>query len=176
MVTEIAQTLKLNEVQKSNLQLILTECSHYELTPKQKAYVIATAWHECKLIPCEEIGKGKGKPYGKKIKYNKTSYTIPDKIYFGRGFVQLTWYELYERFGKILNIDLLNNPELAMIPKISAEILVLGMRKGLFTGAKLSTFINDSRTDYIGARRIINGQDKNVLIASYASSIENFIV
>ncbi len=167
----IAQKLKLNEVQKSNLQLILTECESYSLSKEQTAYVIATSWHECKLIPCEEIGKGKGKPYGKKIKYNRSTYTTPDKIYFGRGFVQLTWYELYERFGKLLNIDLLNNPELAMQPLISAEILVLGMCKGMFTGAKLSTFINDSRTDFIGARRIINGKDKAELIASYAKSI-----
>ena len=167
----IAQKLKLNEVQKSNLQLILTECESYSLREEQTAYVIATAWHECKLIPCEEIGKGKGKPYGKKIKYNRSTYTTPDKIYFGRGFVQLTWFELYDKFGKLLNIDLLNNPELALEPKISAEILVLGMYKGLFTGAKLSTFINEKTVDFIGARRIINSKDKAELIASYAKSI-----
>lgn len=171
MINDIAQYLKLNEVQRQNLQLIITQCEEYLLTENQTAYVIATAWHESKLIPCEEIGKGKNKPYGKKIKYSGQPYTTPDKLYYGRGFVQVTHYENYEKFGKLLSLDLLNKPELALEPKISAEILVLGMYKGLFTGAKLSTFINEKTVDFIGARRIINGKDCNVLISGYANGV-----
>jgi hypothetical protein len=95
-------------------------------------------------------------------------YTYPDKIYYGRGFVQLTWYENYEKFGNLLSIPLLENPELALNVDISAKILVLGMRKGLFTGKKLDDYFNSEVTDWINARRIVNKLDKAEKIAEYA--------
>jgi len=167
-LVEIKKQFNLNDIQLSNVELIVNECNKYGISIQQIAYVLATAYHECKLIPCDEIGKGKGKPYGKKIKYNRTTYSMPDKLYFGRGFVQLTWYELYERFGKLLGVDLLNSPELALQPLIATEILVLGMYRGLFTGAKLDRYINANKTDYLSARKIINGTDKSELIKGYA--------
>jgi hypothetical protein len=46
------------------------------------------------------------------------------------------------------------------------------MRRGLFTGVKLATFINAEKCDYVNARKIINGLDKAELIAGYAEKIE----
>lgn len=124
------------------------------------------------MQPIEEYGKGKGRPYGKKIKFNRTPYAYPDKIYYGRGDVQLTWYENYELMGKLLNIPLLEQPELALNPEISARIIIEGMtrgksNKGDFTGVSLETYFNASKTDPVNARRIINGLDKAELIAGY---------
>jgi putative chitinase len=47
-----------------------------------------------------------------------------------------------------------------------------GMRNGSFTGKKLSDYINQNKCDYSNARRIINGVDRQALIAGYANNIE----
>jgi predicted chitinase len=138
------------------------------------AYILATAYHETARTfeAIEEFGKGKGKAYGQKIKQNRRKYTTPDKLYYGRGLVQLTWYENYDRFGKFLGIDLLNNPELCLNLDVSVKILVEGMERGMFTGVGLGRYFNDQRCDYVNARKIVNGLDRAELIASYA---EKFI-
>jgi hypothetical protein len=124
------------------------------------------------MQPIEEWGKGRGKSYGRKIKQNGQIYTWPDQIYYGRGDVQLTWYENYEQMGKIMGIPLLEKPDLALDPDISAQILVEGMilgksRRGDFTGYSLENFFNPQRDDPFGARRIINGLDSAHTIAGY---------
>lgn len=130
---------------------------------RQLAYMFATIYHETAktMMPIEEYGKGKGYKYG-----------VPDPItgqtYYGRGFVQLTWKKNYENMGKLVGADLVNHPQLALDLNIATMILFEGMTKGLFTGRKLSDYINDSGADYVNARRIINGTDKATLIAGYA--------
>src|SRR3546814_1469748 len=52
------------------------------------AYGLATAWHEARFEPVEEIGKGRGKAYGKPGKYGQSQH--------GRGLVQVTWDSNYE--------------------------------------------------------------------------------
>lgn len=139
-----------------------------------KAYMLATSYHETArtMQPVEEWGKGRGKKYGKKIKHSGEAYTWPDKIYYGRGDVQLTWYENYEKMGKLLVIPLLENPDLALDPDISARIMIEGMTTSLslegdFTGLSLENFFNSYTDEPVNARRIINGLDKSKLIADY---------
>jgi hypothetical protein len=43
---------------------------------------------------------------------------------------------------------------------------------GLFTGLRLSRFLNNKETDYYNARKVVNGVDKAELIASYAKEYE----
>jgi putative chitinase len=138
------------------------------------AYMLATVYHETAktMQPIEEYGKGKGYKYGKKIKRSGIAYTLPDKLYYGRGYVQLTWYENYETMGRLLGIDLLNHPEMALHPGIAADIMFEGMTKGNshfgdFTGKSLENYFNDKKEDWVNARRIINGTDKADLIAGF---------
>ena len=138
------------------------------------AYMFATILHETAgtMLPINEYGKGKGRPYGRKLKRNGVSYTIPNKIYYGRGYVQLTWYENYELMGRLLNVDLLNNPELALEQDVAVRILFEGMLKGSssfgdFTGRCLEQYFNTTTDDPKNARRIINGLDKAALIKGY---------
>lgn len=138
------------------------------------AYMLATCFHETAktMQPIEEYGKGKGYRYGKKIKRSGIPYTSPDFLYYGRGYVQLTWYENYETMGRLLGINLLENPELALHPNIAAQIMFEGMTKGNshfgdFTGKSLENYFNDTKEDWVNARRIINGTDKAELIAGY---------
>lgn len=127
------------------------------------AYALATAWHETAFTmrPIEEYGKGKGRKYGK-----------PDpktgKTYYGRGYVQLTWAYNYSHAGQKLGLDLLNKPELALEADTAAKIMFWGMYEGWFTGKKFSDYFDGEKTDWINARRIINGTDKARAIAGYA--------
>jgi hypothetical protein len=63
---------------------------------------------------------------------------------------------------------LVNNPDLAMDGNVALFILVHGFKTGAFTGRKITDYINDSKMDYVGARRCINGTDKAREIAELA--------
>lgn len=126
------------------------------------AYILATVYHEtaATIQPIEEYGKGKNKPYG-----------IPDprtgKAYYGRGYVQITWYDNYKKFEDMLSIPLLAQPELACKPDVACDILFAGMLNGMFTGKKLSHYFSGNKCDPYNARRIINGTDCADKIATY---------
>jgi hypothetical protein len=53
-------------------------------------------------------------------------------------------------------------------PKLAAYIAIDGMEKGIFTTVRLDQYVNDKKTDFINARRVINGLDRANLIAGYA--------
>lgn len=92
------------------------------------------------------------------------------KSWFGRGVIQLTHKENYQKLGKRIGVDLVGNPSLALDVDISAEIAIVGMLEGLFTGRKLTEFFNLKKDDPIGARTVVNGTDKAKLIAGYYKS------
>ncbi len=87
----------------------------------------------------------------------------------GRGYVQITGRKNYSKFG------LQNEPEEALNPDIAFHIMTVGMFQGIFTGKKLSDYINSKSCDYKGARRIINGQDRASEIAGYAKTFERIL-
>lgn len=167
---------KLTEKQVQNIDKILNVLSKQSsLTIPEKAYMLATIYRECGsgMAPIPEYGKGAGKKYGKKIKMSGQAYTYPDKIFYGRGYVQLTWFENYEKASKKIGVDVLNYPEKVLEPEIAAIILVDGMSEGWFTGKKLSDYFSNGKKDYLNARRIINGMDHAQEIANNAVKFEN---
>jgi putative chitinase len=133
------------------------------------AYMLATAHHETDrtMRPIEEYGKGAGRRYGQNLKLDGTRFTDTTERFFGRGLVQLTWYENYHKAGKKLGQDFIQNPALVLQPDNATEIMFHGMNEGWFTGKKLSLYFNPTTEDWINARRIINGLDKANLIAGY---------
>lgn len=137
------------------------------------AYMLATVKHECdeSWQPVEERGKGRGRPYGEAHLIQEGD-GVRKCVYYGRGYVQLTWSTNYARIGKQLGIPLLVHPEMALQPEIAYEIMSRGMREGLFTGMRLSDYISAQRCDYLNARRIINGLDRAGEIAAYARKFE----
>mgnify|MGYP000856621469 CR=1 FL=1 len=175
---EINQSLflgRMNNRQRNGILHKLKAFDKFKVTDDRwRAYMLATSYHETAktMQPIEERGKGIGKPYGRKVKYNGLPYTWPDKMYYGRGDVQLTWFDNYMQMGDILGLPLLKQPELALDPDISAHILVEGMilgksSRGDFTGYSLENFFNNHRDDPLGARRIVNGLDQAPIIAGY---------
>lgn len=148
---------------------------------RQLAYILATAYHETgkSMQPVREaFGKSDADSI-RKLEAAWAAGKLPNVTtpywrngFFGRGYVQLTHQPNYARMGKRLGINLAGNPGLALKPEIAAQILVIGMIEGLFTGKKLADYISGNRCDYVGARRIINGTDRAALIAGYASRFE----
>ena len=140
----------------------------------EAAYMLATAYHETAhtMQPIEEYGKGRGRDYGKRLKMSRKPYSDTLPIYYGRGYVQLTWYENYDKAGRLLKLDLLRQPELALQADVAAKIMREGMFEGWFTGKKLGEYVGLRTADYVSARRIINGMDKAQFIAGYAVVFE----
>ncbi|MDI6026703.1 hypothetical protein QBK99_10925 [Corticibacterium sp. UT-5YL-CI-8] len=157
----------LSQGQVSGTEAILDEAQARGVPLRHLAYILATAYHETAhtMQPIAEYGKGKGRKYG-----------IPagpdNQVYYGRGYVQLTWLANYAKAGKKLGVDFVRYPERAMDPRLAAQIMFLGMAEGWFTGKKLSDYIDGDKADYANARRIINGTDKKDLIAGYAKAFE----
>ena len=140
----------------------------------EAAYMLATAYHETAhtMQPIEEYGKGRRYDYGKRLKMSRKPYSDTLPLYYGRGYVQLTWYENYDKAGRLLKLDLLRQPELALQADVAAKIMREGMFDGWFTGKKLGEYIGLRTADYVSARRIINGMDKAQFIAGYAVVFE----
>lgn len=84
------------------------------------------------------------------------------------GYVQITWLVNYRKYSKKLGIDMVKNPKLAMEPNNALFILVDGFKNGEFTGKTLGFYINSKKTDFLNARRCINGIDKREHIAKLA--------
>lgn len=139
------------------------------------AYMFATVKHECADTwePIEEFGKGKGHPYGKPVTVTGSDGRTYNNVYYGRGYVQLTWDFNYRKMSTELGMGdaLLIHPEQVLEPDIAYKVMSYGMRNGSFTGKKLSTYINDTGTDYRSARKIINALDKADLIKGYAEKL-----
>ena len=146
------------------------------------AYALATVKHETAhtMQPIAERGtdayfKKMYDPLGSRPALaRRNGNTVPGdgRRYRGRGYVQITWRSNYRRVGQKIGVDLESSPDLALVPEHAVRILMRGMAEGWFTGKKLADYINDSRADYVGARRIINGTDKAEEIAALALRFE----
>jgi hypothetical protein len=140
------------------------------------AYMLATVKHECADTwqPIEEYGKGRGREYGKPVVVEDGQGNSISNVYYGRGYVQLTWKDNYQKIGQALGLgdELMISPEQVLKPDIAYRVMSHGMRHGTFTGASLARYIDASHCDYRNARRIINGLDRCDTIADYARSLQ----
>lgn len=140
------------------------------LLNNQIAYILATAYHETAFdfIPKREFGSSEYfiRKYWNNLKVRKwlgNDSAAEAVKYCGRGLVQITGEVNYERFG------IADNPEKALETETAVKILVDGMVKGVFTGRRLNHYLTRDKTDFISARKIINGTDKAHNISVYAN-------
>lgn len=84
----------------------------------------------------------------------------------GRGVVQLTGRGNYQFATNRLAIDLVGNPDSALIPMVSAQILVIGMSGGWFTGYKTGDFFKTQIKPEM-ARQVVNPDNNGALIEGY---------
>lgn len=144
----------------------------------QWAYFFATVFHETKatFLPVKEayyLQERYGWTDEKFDAWAKKNFRYYP--YYGRGYVQTTWLKNYERSSKLIGVDFVKNPHLMMIPHYSFKVSLDGFIKGWFTTRKISDYVNKNETDYVNARRVINGIDDAQLIASYARIFENIL-
>ncbi|NEO59228.1 MAG: hypothetical protein F6J98_02010 [Moorea sp. SIO4G2] len=139
----------------------------------QIAYILATAEHES-LMGRIMVEKG-SKNYFKKYDQGSLKKVLGNKKrgdgyrYRGRGYIQITGRLNYSKWARKLNAPLVSKPHLAAQPKYALPILIEGMKQGSFVpGHDLNRHINSNKTDFNGARRIVNGRDKARKIAGHA--------
>ncbi len=174
---------RLTQPQVDGINDIMSAINKYKIAnPCYVAYIFATAWHETAetMQPIEEIGKGRTRRYGRWVKNSKgEEYCYDDDkcylkkdyphLYYGRGYVQLTWLTNYFKASKELQIDFVMSPENALKSEHASKILVMGMLQGWFTSLALDDCIYGGKfNQFMKARKIINGNNKKRLIANHA--------
>lgn len=165
---------------------ILDACRTAGLLRNQTAYVLATSFHESAhtMKPVREtlattddeaIRRLEKAWAAGKLPWVKTPYWRKDaegKTWLGRGYPQVTHKANYERIGARLGIDLTTDPNVMLRPEVAIPTMIVGMTEGLFTGKRLSDYITLQKSDFVDARRIINGTDRATLIAGYARAYD----
>ena len=147
------------------------------------AYMLATVKHECANTWAPIFERGSVSYFEKYDADTPLGHRLGNTVdgdgflFRGRGYVQITGRANYDRVGRAIGVgdSLVKNPDLALDPKTAYMIMSVGMRRGLFTGKKLSDYINENGCDYVNARRIINGLDRAQDIAGYAGTIEGVL-
>ncbi|AGR48034.1 chitinase [Sinorhizobium phage phiM7] len=164
-----------------------------KLDARWLAYALATAFHETggRMVPIMEnlnySAKGLRATFPKYFnladaaKYERKPQAIANRAYGnrmgngpeasgdgwkyrGRGLVQITGKDNYTKYG------IADNPDRALEPDVAVMIMFDGMTAGKFTGKKLSDYFDADTTDWVGARKIINGLDKAEKIAGEAKA------
>lgn len=96
--------------------------------------------------------------------------------YFGRGYVQLTWWSNYASTGAAIGrgLTLLYDPELAKQPEIAYQVMAHGMLTGdgFANGRRFAQYFAGATTNYVGARAMVNGSDHAAEIAAMAEKFE----
>lgn len=170
----------MTQSQVDGMTMLLNRAEDEGTDDRHLAYILATTFHETAqtMQAIAEYGKGKGKPYG-----------VPagpyGQVYYGRGFVQLTWLENYQKMQKALGDrwegrDIVKVADKALDTDIATDIIFYGMYTGAFTGVGLPKYMtitnpDSDTTDFYNARKIVNGLDQASLIQGYAVKFANAI-
>ena len=155
---------------ETHLELLLRVSNRERLSGTQTSYVLATAHHESRLGLWMDDHRSGWDYEGRTALGN--IHDGDGRLFRARGYGRLVGRAAYERLGLELDLPLIEQPELAAEPGVAAEILVLGMKHGHFTGRALAEYVNESRVDYVRARRVMPSAEKPVQIAATARQFE----
>ena len=160
-----------DQVDGCNTLLAATDGPHITF----RAYLLATTFHETAqtMQPITERGGrryfDKYEPWGRLGPRLGNTEPGDGWRYRGRGYVQITGRRNYALASRVLGVDLIGNPDLALEASIAAKIFVRGCCDGWFTGKALNDYLPG---DYVNARRVVNGTDRARKIAGYAETFE----
>lgn len=155
------------------------------------AYYLATTYHETEFTfrAVIESDKGKGREYAKAIKvkdvygYRGKKDVVYDNVFYGRGYVQITWAESYKYISNKIGLrkdELYINPDKTLETATAYKALTYWMQNNIPTvkgaGRKIQEHItSQGKPNYIAARKIVNGTDKAERVANYAIVLEALI-
>lgn len=141
-------------------------------TPLRIAHFFAQAAHETAgFRTLEEYASGAAYEGRKDLgNINKGD----GKRHKGRGIFQLTGRANYDKFGKILGVDLISNPDLAKNPEIS-------VRTALSYWKSRNINLNADKDDIVGATKKINGgknglQDRKNYLRKAKEIYDNLLI
>lgn len=165
-------SLTQSAVDNMNIVLDYWQANHRSKPRAQLAYILATMRHEvgAAMKPVRERFASSDAQARRALAgaaYGGSAGPFGN-AYYGRGYVQLTWIKNYQKQGRKLGLNLVQNPDLVLQPGVAVKVLVEGMLDGDFTGKSLDDYITGSRQDFVNARRIVNKLDRAELIAGYA--------
>jgi hypothetical protein len=180
----------ISQAQTNGIEAILNEAEARNTPMRHLAYMLATTYHETArtMQPVRETLASSDAVAIKrlekawadgKLPWVKKPYWRKDqdgKSWLGRGLVQITHKDNYITLGEAVRVDLVADPDAAMSMPVAIKIMFEGMNKGLFTGKNLSQYLDGPLADYVGARRIINGTDKDKMIAGYANEFASALI
>ncbi len=153
---------------EQNVDMLVRTALEYGITDRRQiAYILATAQHETGDFRTSREDDGRNQAI-------RNGYRGGEE-YYGRGYVQTTHVDRYAAMDSTLGLNgrLNANPDLAATdPRLSAQMTVVGMARGIYTGVGIDQYINGNRTDYTAARAVVNGNDRADLIAGYARNWE----
>lgn len=164
---------RLSKGQVDGMTKIVEYAERWGYSPLWTAYILSTAHHESAhwMQPIREGARRYGPDYSDASAKRavasihskgiiRTNYALPagphGQSYYGRGLIQITWYDNYLKFERTLGKPLTANPDLALEWDIALDILFLGMRDGMFRAGRSLDMIQ-SPADYKAARDIVNG-------------------
>lgn len=151
------------DLDKGHTRLLIEYGTRYGYLRNQLAYLLATS--EWETAHTQE-------PVREAFWLSETWRRDNLRYYphYGRGFVQLTWKDNYERADAELGLDgaLIDNPDNALEPTTAARVIVQGMQEGWFTGRRIDEFITLYKSDFDNARKVVNGMDRSKEIAALA--------
>src|SRR5579883_2343884 len=114
----------------------------------------ATIAVECHFAPISENGNA---AYFKKAYGNRKDYEVDAAGLWkwrGRGFVQLTGKDNYQKYGRLVGEDLMANPDRALDPMVAAKIFAAYFKTN-------SCDVWAARGHWLKVREIVNGKPKN---------------
>ena len=187
----------LSQAQVNTCEALLNECDARGLTNPETAYVMATAYHEAKMVPSREnlyyttagriaaVWPSRFTAASAKA-YTRNPKKLANKVYNGRlgnrmgtndgwdhrggGLDHLTGRDNYRKASAVVGVDLVAKPSRILEPEIAVESLVHGMINGRYRGKKLTDYIRPGSVNFAAARNIINADAKanGELVAGYA--------
>lgn len=188
---------KLTSSQVAGIQSIYGYGSSKGLPASWTAYSFATAYHEtgARLQPVREgfatsdeqaMRVIAGMLHSGRIKENYAErHPITGQSYYGRGLVQITWYDNYLKFEKLTGIPFTTNPDLMLRNEYAVPVLFTGSIEGMFRRGrsykKLLTQEFGSLAAFKACRDVINGDSHrtrngiryDTMIAEYAMAFQN---
>lgn len=173
----------LSQAQVNGIEGVLDAfATHGDGKPDTLAYALATVYHETgrRMVPVREGFASTDA--GARAAVNKLAakrgansavakYAKPQPphghVYYGRGYVQLTWLDNYKASSKDAGVDLVAQPDKMLDPVTSARVLIKGLLDGRWNAKRLGLRHYLDKGNVIEARRTVNVLDKASTIAGY---------